>query len=59
MVRRNVPVHVIMRQMRHKNVNTTMRIYAQVHNSDFMNALPIRPEDKPVKLAKVIPLRSV
>ncbi len=59
MVRRNVPVHVIMRQMRHKNVNTTMRIYAQVHNSDFVDALPTRPEDKAVPMAKVIQLRSV
>jgi len=59
MVRRNVPVHVIMRQMRHKNINTTMKVYAQVHNSDFVDALPTRPEDKAVPMAKVIPLRSV
>jgi integrase len=59
MVRRNVPVHVIMRQMRHKNINTTMKIYAQVHNSDFVDALPTRPEDKTVPMAKVIQLKSV
>lgn len=58
MVRRNVPANVIMRQMRHRNINTTMRIYAQVHNDDFVNALPIRPEDKVVKLAKVVNLFS-
>jgi len=57
MVRRNVPLHVVMRQLRHKNINTTMRIYAQVKSSDFIDAIPVRPEDKPVKLGKVINLR--
>ena len=59
MVRREVPIHVVMKQMRHKNINTTMRIYAQVNNLDFVNALPSRPEDKVVSMAKVIQLRSV
>ena len=59
MARRNVPVHVIMRQMRHKNINTTMAIYAQVHSNDLADALPTRPEDKVVPMAKVIQLRSV
>ena len=42
MVRRNVPANVIMKQMRHKTINTTMQIYAQVHNNDFVDALPDR-----------------
>jgi hypothetical protein len=45
-----------MRQMRHKNINTTMRIYAQVHNSDFVDALPTRPEDKAVSMGNVVNL---
>lgn len=56
MVRRNVPVHVIMRQMRHKNINTTMRIYAQIHNNDFVDALPSLPIKQGDPVAKVIPL---
>ena len=56
MVRREVPIHVVMKQMRHKNINTTMRIYAQVNNLDFVNALPSRPEDKVVPLGNVVNL---
>lgn len=56
MVRRSVPIHVIMRQMRHKNINTTMRIYAQVQSSDFVDALPVRPQDKVEPTAKIIQL---
>jgi integrase len=43
MVKRNVPANVIMKQMRHKTINTTMQIYAQVNNTDFIDALPQRP----------------
>ena len=56
MIRRQVPVHVVMRQMRHKNINTTMKIYAQVHNSDFVDALPTRPEDRAVSMGNVVNL---
>ena len=56
MIRRQVPVHVVMRQMRHKNINTTMKIYAQVHNSDFVDALPTRPEDKSLSMGNVVNL---
>jgi len=59
MVRRNIPLHVVMRQLRHKNINTTMRIYAQVKSDDFIDAIPVRPEDQTVKLAKVINLRPI
>jgi integrase len=57
MVRRHVPPHVIMKQMRHKTINTTMQIYAQVNNDDFVNAMPQRPEVIQENIAKVIPLR--
>jgi len=56
MVRRQVPLHVVMRQMRHKNINTTMRIYAQVHNTDLIEALPTRPEDYLGNLENVVTL---
>jgi len=56
MVRRQVPLHVVMRQMRHKNINTTMRIYAQVHNTDLIEALPTRPEDYLGNLENIVTL---
>jgi integrase len=42
MARRNVPPNVMMKQMRHKNVQTTMAIYSQVNNADLISSLPIR-----------------
>lgn len=56
MVIRNVPVNVVMKQMRHKNINTTMQVYAQVHQNDFINALPLRPTSELKALAKVVNL---
>jgi integrase len=44
MARRNVPPNVMMKQMRHKNVQTTMAIYSQVNNQDLVNSLPNRYE---------------
>ena len=56
MARRNVPVHVIMRQMRHKNVQTAMAVYAQINNSDLIDSLPMRPEDKVTHMGNVVNL---
>ena len=56
MARRNVPVHVIMRQMRHKIVQTAMAVYAQINNSDLIDSLPMRPEDKVIHMGKVVNL---
>jgi integrase len=42
MARRNVPPNVMMKQMRHKNVQTTMAIYSQVNNADLISSLPAR-----------------
>jgi hypothetical protein len=44
MARRNVPPNVMMKQMRHKNVQTTMAIYSQVNNADLISSLPTRYE---------------
>jgi len=44
MARRNVPPNVMMKQMRHKNVQTTMAIYSQVNNADLISSLPTRCE---------------
>lgn len=43
MVHRGIPVNVIMKQMRHKSINTTMQVYAQVNKKDFIDALPSLP----------------
>ena len=56
MARRNVPIHVIMSQMRHKNVQTAMAVYAQVNNGDLIGALPIRPTAQKEEMAKVVKL---
>jgi hypothetical protein len=32
----------MMKQMRHKNVQTTMAIYSQVNNADLISSLPTR-----------------
>ena len=42
MARRNVPPNVMMKQMRHRNVNTCMAVYSQVNNADLINAVPNR-----------------
>ena len=42
MARRNVPPNVMMKQMRHKNVQTTMAIYSQVNNADLISSLPTK-----------------
>ena len=56
MARRNVPPHIIMKQMRHKNVQTAMTVYAQVNNTDLIGSLPIRPTVKTETMGKVVNL---
>ena len=48
MARRNVPPHVMMKQMRHKSVQTTMAVYSQVNNADLISSLPVRYEEETV-----------
>ena len=56
MARRNVPPHIIMKQMRHKNVQTAMAVYSQVNNDDLLKALPSFPTEQKESQAKVINL---
>lgn len=42
MIRRGVNPEVVRRQMRHKNVSTTLRIYTQVRNEEIEASLPTR-----------------
>jgi len=56
MARRNVPPNVMMKQMRHKNVQTTMAIYSQVNNSDLISSLPTRYLEKEERMGDVVNL---
>lgn len=43
MIRRGVNPEIARRQLRHKNIETTMKIYVQVNESDLAAAVPTRP----------------
>lgn len=46
MIRRGVNPEVVRRQMRHKNVSVTLKIYTQVRSEEIEASLPTRLEDK-------------
>jgi integrase len=51
MIRRGVNPEVVRRQMRHKNVSVTLKIYTQVKNSEIEASLPTRIKEwKPSNL---------
>jgi site-specific recombinase XerD len=60
MIRRGVNPEIVRRQMRHKNVSTTLRIYTQVRTEELEASLPNRPSTR-TEIAKsnVIQLRLV
>jgi integrase len=43
MIKRGVNPEIVRRQMRHKNVSTTLRIYTQVRTEELEASLPTRP----------------
>ena len=43
MIKRGVNPEIVRRQMRHKNVSTTLRIYTQVRTDELEASLPTRP----------------
>ena len=45
MIRRGVNPEVARRQLRHKNIETTMKIYVQVNSKDLENSVPKRPTE--------------
>jgi integrase len=45
MIRRGVNPEVVRRQMRHKNVSVTLKIYTQVRNEEIAASLPTRISD--------------
>jgi integrase len=46
MIRRGVNPEIVRRQMRHKNVSTTLRIYTQVRTEELEASVPSRPQGK-------------
>ena len=46
MIKRGVNPEIVRRQMRHKNVSTTLRIYTQVRTDELQASLPTRPQSK-------------
>ena len=44
MIKRGVNPEIVRRQMRHKNVSTTLRIYTQVRTEELESSLPVRPK---------------
>jgi integrase len=49
MIRRGVNPEVVRRQMRHKNVSVTLKIYTQVRSEEVEASLPNRIGSKPIK----------
>ena len=48
MIRRGVNPEVVRRQMRHKNVSVTLKIYTQVRSEEIESSLPTRMNDQAV-----------
>jgi integrase len=46
MIRRGVNPEIVRRQMRHKKIETTMKVYVQVNNKEIESAIPMRPEER-------------
>lgn len=59
MIRRGVNPEVVRRQMRHKNVSTTLKIYIQVRQDEVEASLPNRicEVSKAPEKAKIVPFR--
>ena len=60
MIRRGVNPEVVRRQMRHKNVTVTLKIYTQVRSEEIEASLPTRLDDvlptetKPIRALRLV-----
>lgn len=57
MIRRGVNPETVRRQMRHSNINTTMRIYVQVNSYDLEQSVPLTPQERAEATENVVPFR--
>jgi integrase len=49
MIRRGVNPEIARRQLRHKNIETTMKIYVQINNQELEDSLPTLPFNRLIK----------
>jgi integrase len=54
MVKRGISPEVVRRQMRHKKIETTMRVYVQVNSADLEASVPTRFSSQVVESSNVI-----
>jgi len=59
LIRLNTNPEIVRRQLRHKNIETTMKIYVQINSCELEKAVIQRPLDKSEQLAKSRVLRLV
>ena len=59
MVKRGISPEVVRRQMRHKKIETTMKVYVQVNSADLEESVPLRANElvSNTNLNNVIPFR--
>ena len=57
MIRRGVNPEIVRRQMRHKNVSVTLKIYTQVRSEEIEASLPTRLDDNPEN--SISPVRTL
>lgn len=57
MIRRGVNPETVRRQMRHSNINTTMRIYVQVNSADLEESVPLTPSERNTELSQTVPFK--
>jgi integrase len=57
MIRRGVNPEIVRRQMRHKNVSTTLKIYTQIRTEELESSLPTRPNEiVPINVSRILRL---
>jgi hypothetical protein len=54
MIRRGINPEIVRRQLRHKSIETTMKIYVQINEHDLQNSVPIRPDVFQVSLQEQV-----
>lgn len=57
MIKRGISPEVVRRQMRHKKIETTMRVYVQVNNRDLEESVPLRFKPNHRDAENVIPFK--
>ena len=57
MIRRGINPEIVRRQMRHRNVSTTLKIYTQIQTEELESSLPTRPNEIiPINRSRILRL---